>query len=139
MNCKFVRIESHPNAVELRITDITSPESQRSRDVHIEFSASVDGFTGSGSCWVAAEDFNAFAIAVRQLYLSFTGQAKLISMSPGEMSLLLSPSNSRGYILVQFAGSKLQPFPCSMSGIFEVELSSLAQLLAWSEFPRIEA
>jgi len=61
---------------------------------------------------------------VTQLYLSSKGLAKLVSMSPGEMSLSLSPANSRGYILVRFEGSKSLPFKCSMSGAFEVELAA---------------
>jgi hypothetical protein len=43
------------------------------------------------------------------------------------MSLSLSPTNSRGYVLVHFEGSKGLPLRCSMSGAFEVELSLLAR------------
>lgn len=134
-----MRIETHPNVVELRITDITATDSPRPGDIRIEFSASVESFAGRGSCWVAAKDFETFATAVRQLYLSSKGQAKLVSMSPGEMSLLLSPANSRGYILMRFEGSKSVPFKCSMSGAFEVELSTLARLVSWSERPHVES
>jgi hypothetical protein len=134
-----MRIDTHPNVVELHITDITAPDSPRPGDVRIEFNASVGGFAGRGSCWVAAEHFQTFASAVRQLYLSSKGLAKLVSMSPGEMSLSLSPANSRGYILLRFEGSKSLPFECSMSGAFEVELSALARLVSWSERPHIES
>ena len=134
-----MRIETHPHVVELRITDINAADSLRPADVRIEFSASVDSFEGRGSCWVAAEDFEAFAVDVRQLYLSSKGLAKLVSMSPGELSLSLSPANSRGYILVRFEGSKSLPFKCSMSGAFEVELSALARLVSWTERPYVES
>jgi hypothetical protein len=134
-----MRIEDRPRAaLELLITDILRSESLGSGDLRIEYEASVDNFAGKGWCWVTADDFHAFAVAARQILTSFNGRAKLTSMSPGEMSFSLSPANSR-YVLVQFAGAKTQPLPCSMSGAFEVELAALVPVVAWAEHPQRES
>jgi hypothetical protein len=117
---ELMRIAADTHFVELRITDVLSSGLPRAGDIRMEFAAAIHGFTSSGNCWVSAEEFEVFAAAVRRLNSAFHGRAKLASLSPSELFLSLSPSNSRGYVLVSFSASKSHPFSCSMSGEFEV-------------------
>lgn len=142
-----MRIGTPSAFVELRITEILPPDSPAAGDLRIEFSASIAGFSGSGSAWIEVDKFKSFAIALRRLYLHFEGEAELASMSPGEMSLSLSRANARGYVGVRFAGAKLRSLSRdrdvwvrgSMSGAFEVDLGDIADIAAWSETPQVEA
>jgi hypothetical protein len=131
-----VRIESTPHWIELRVTEFVPPELPRAGDARIEFEASINGYTGWGSCWVAADDFQDFQTAVSALYLSLQGAANLKSMSPEEMSLSLSVANSRGHIRVEFACAKDSPFRCSMTGRFEIDQTQLREVLHWQVDPR---
>jgi hypothetical protein len=124
-----VRIESTPHTIELRVTEFVHPELPRAGDVRIEFEASINGYVGWGSCWVAADEVQDFQTAVRTLYRSSEGVASLKSMSPGEMSLSLSAANPRGHIRVEFACAKAFPYRCSMSGCFEIDQTQLIEVL----------
>lgn len=80
---------------------------------------------------------HSFSRALREVYSSLKGKAELSSDPPGEFSLSISPSSPRGYVLVRVEVSQLTMFKCSMSGEFEIDLPSLAPLVAWSQNPRV--
>lgn len=134
-----MRIETAPHFVELNITAVVPPGLPSEGDVRMEIKASINSFTGFGSGWVEAREFEAFSKAVEQLFSSFQGSARLESISPGEFTLSLSPANSRGYVSVQVEISRRLPVQCAMSGAFEVELPSITQLVSWLQDPHAYA
>ena len=130
-----MRIKNKPSFVELVTTEVVPSGLPSAGDVRVEVKASIDGFIGSGACWIEEPTLRAFATSCKQLLSSFQGSAHLESISPGEFSLSLSPANSRGYILVQVAISKSAPYTRSTSGAFECELSAMSNITSWSEKP----
>lgn len=134
-----MRIESTPHFVELIITEVVPPGLPAEGDIRMEVKASINSFTGFGSCWVEAREFEAFSMAAKELLSSFQGSARLESMSQGEFTLSLSPANSRGYVSVQVGISRRLPVQCAMSGAFEVELPSITHLVPWLQDPHAHA
>jgi len=133
-----MRIEAPPDIIELRITEIIPSHLPAAGDLRLECKASIDGFAGSGWCWVYASNFEAFATAVEQLHDRFDCTATLASISPGQFSLSLAPANSRGYVLVQISIGRIVPTVRSMAGAFEVDLPALAELNSWTKNPPID-
>jgi len=129
--------------LELRITEIDGPELPRAGDLYIDFNASVEFFSASGTFALDAYEFKDFGAALRTLSSSRSGNATINSLSPGEMTLSLSMADSPDYVRVTFAFSKFRAYPpspyeCSISVAFEVELGSLAELIAWAEIPTVD-
>ena len=133
-----MRIGYPPCFIDLTIIDVIPPSQPRGGDVHLQVNASIGDYLGTTSCWLDSEKLRLFSIATHQLYLSFQGDAHLQSLSPGELSLSLSPSDPSGIVLVRVDIGKHYPVRCTLSGEFEVELQALANIVNWSESPCLE-
>lgn len=134
-----MRLESPSHLLELLATEVGPQDFSSAGDIRIEIQASVGEFSGKTTCCVEAHEMKRFSSSLSQLYSSFQGTAQLHSISPGELSLPLSPANSRGYVLIQVALAKLISPQRTFSAEFEVDLPSLAPLLAWSRNPGADA
>jgi len=104
-----MRLEYAGDCIALRVTEEEPPGSPTAGDVRLEVEALINGFAGSGTCWVSGRDMQAFAVTLERLYSAFDVSVTLRSLSPGEFSLSLTPANARGYVLVEINISKHLP------------------------------
>jgi hypothetical protein len=140
-----MRIGTNDNFVELRITETVPSHLPSAGDLVGEFFVKVNTFSGSGSFGFDVDEFEAFAEALRVFTTSLSGVVTLNDIAPEEMSLSLAMADTKGYAQVTFTCSKLFWHPwshvtqtCSMSATFEVALTALAELIAWSEHLKVE-
>jgi hypothetical protein len=108
-------------------------------DVKLAAGLHGEGFAGASSAWVDADVFRGFALELGELVTHFHGDAVLESISPGDLSLRLSPANPRGYVRVDVSLAEgAVGARWAISGSFDVALAAVAALLRWAEAPRVE-
>lgn len=69
-------------------------------DLYVGVRVMSNGFTGANDLWLYAPDIHRFCNALRQLEETRSGEAKLASISPGELELTVKSIDSRGHMAV---------------------------------------
>ncbi|MEN3111987.1 hypothetical protein ACFONG_19470 [Uliginosibacterium paludis] len=124
-------LSNHENFFEMFVAVEEESKLPSFGDARLEVSASSQGFEGKAAAWAHAEEMKNFCLGLVTLNQTLSGEAKLSSMSPNELELIVFASNSRGHLAVE--GSMGHHFIAengsfwhSVSFGFEFEASQLA-------------
>ncbi len=127
-----LRFGTQDNFVEISAVVERDPSLQSHGDVRLSIGVQSYGFNGCNALWVDRHVLRMFAGQLAKLERSLAGEAKLNSMSPGELELTVRSVSPLGHIAVM--GSTAHRFKAdsgsylhSVSFGFEIES---AQLLA---------
>ena len=118
--------------LDVEIDDSTTPSRGDARVVAATTSST---FSGRGNGWVSQHGMERFCEALIALEHSLRGEAKLQSMSPGAVELLIRSVTSRGHVAVEGKLGKLiysrdSQFWHSVSFGFEFDQSQLTSAVA---------
>ncbi len=91
------RLSGAQDFIELTILEaIDSPESAGDARLNVEVQSS--GFRGIGNVWVDADSLRQFCGELVKLEMTRSGEARLDSMSPSELMLIIKAVDSLGHL-----------------------------------------
>ena len=131
-----MRLESLPDFLELRIASF-GPDG----DVRLEAQAAAGEFGGAATCWVESAALQAFAASLEDLASNGkVEEARLESISPGELVVRVTRATLRGTFRVEFELRRLAVSRAVLGGEFEdVPTAQLDACLRWARSPRVAA
>jgi len=86
------------SALELNLTTPANSPGPQNLDAMVVLTAKSAGYTGHSDAWVYAAALSRFCQDLMALEKSLRGEARLESLSPGELSLRIFAANSRGLL-----------------------------------------
>ena len=88
--------------VEVGVTEVAAPIPPHSAggDVRLHVRLTCDGFTGTGSSWIACDAWQRFLRQLEQLDHRRDGEAVVESMSPDELRLRIFATDRAGHVAV---------------------------------------
>jgi hypothetical protein len=88
--------------VEIAVTDVAAPIPPHSAggDVRLQVGLTCDGFTGTGSSWIARDVWHRFLQALEHVDDRREGEAVVESMSPNELRLRICVTDRAGHVAV---------------------------------------
>ena len=129
-----LRFGTHENFVEVGAVVERDLTLQSHGDVRLLVLVRSNGFSGHNDLWVQRDALIAFAAQLAGLDSLLSGKAKLSSISPGELELVIRSVSTRGHIGVAGStGYRIQSenatYQHSVSFWFEIEPSQLSAAL----------
>ncbi|NMO21441.1 hypothetical protein HPC49_42935 [Pyxidicoccus fallax] len=92
-----IQSEDRTRGVVLELAEQLSP------DLHLSVDAHLGAFTGKTAVWVEREAFTDFLQALEALERTRQGSARLESISPGELELVIRSVDSVGHLVLQLS------------------------------------
>jgi len=132
-----LRFGTQDNFVEITASVEGDPSLPSFGDARLSILVDSNGFTGRNNLWVQREGLIAFATQLAKVDRTLAGDAKLSSISPDELELVVRAVSSRGHIaVVGSTGHRLQgensSYQHAVSFGFEFEPSQLSVALRHS-------
>jgi hypothetical protein len=88
--------------VEIAVTEVAAPIPSHSAggEVRLQVGLTCDGFTGTGSTWIARDVWQRFIQALEHLDERREGEAVVESMSPNDLRLRIRVTDRAGHVAV---------------------------------------
>lgn len=96
-----MEIRSRESHLAMHVSERVPEALPTPGDTRFVLEFAVDGLSGSGSTWVDQDQLTSFAKQLRDLHSECRGSASINSMSPGEFSLIISATDSRGHMALK--------------------------------------
>lgn len=137
MSTTTLRFQGQGQSLEIDASIEADGSLQSLGDAYATVSVRSSGFTGHNDLWLHQEAIALFARQLAELDRSLKGEAKLSSISPNELELLVRAVSSKGHVAVSGATgywvqSENAEFWHSVSFGFEFEQVQLSEALRGS-------
>ena len=129
-----LRFGTQNNFVEISAVIERDTSLQSHGDARLSIRVQSHGFSGRNALWAQREVLRAFAGQIAELERSLAGEAKLSSISPGELELTIRSVSPRGHIAVMGSATHRRTgengsYLHSVSFGFEIESTQLSAAL----------